>query len=375
MSYDRTDRFRRAAILIASIDDALAEQVLAGLPGADRDRVLDVAERLEAIDPDEQRDVLAEFRRLTRGGRREAPAAVETEFSFDQSTEPRPPEPRADASPAAADAGQPAPGLSHDDAAAMAELLAAEHPQIVAAALVRLGEEQSAAVFAALPPEMQAEALERLAGFDPTDESALDEVASQLERRLHERRARQARAAAGAELVQKILARTPAAQRSILLARMAAKDPAPLRHAAASTPPPRAAVDAGLARAAAVDPIAQQALNLAAAVRRAHGGDALPKSGDDAAPIADRSAEFDGVSDEALVAALRAADETTVLRALAASGDRLLERVAGMLPRRQARQLRKMLGKLGPTRLVELNAAQHRLLDLARDAKTAVAAA
>jgi flagellar motor switch protein FliG len=265
--------------------------------------------------------------------------------------------------------------LSHDDAAAMAELLAAEHPQIVAAALVRLGEDQSAAVFAALPPEVQAEAIGRLSDFEPTDESALDEVASQLEQRLHERRARQARAAAGAELVQKILARTPAAQRSYLLARMAAKESAPASAATAGGSVKAGPRAGNVSRLGGFDPVAQQALNLAAAMRRAQGFDDQDADELDATPLADRSAEFEQLSDEALVAALRASNETTVLRALAASGDRLLARVSAMLPRRQAKQLKKMLGKLGPTRLVELNEAQHQLLELALEAMPADAAA
>jgi flagellar motor switch protein FliG len=368
MAYDRTDRIRRAAILVASLDDALAEQVLDGLPAGVRDRVLDEAERIDAIDPEEQQDVLAEFRRLSRATGRDA-AAVEASFSDSQKNKATDGAASAETD---ATAGKSAlspvsPGLSDSDAAGMAELLAEEHPQIVAAALARLSEEQSAAVFAALPVDVQADALDRLADLAPADEAALEEVASQLHLQLQQKRERQARAAAGAELVQKILARTPTPQRTYLLARMAA------RHEAKQTEDRNKSEDrkAAPAKAAsAVDPVAQQALNLAAAMRRAQAASSF-----EAAPLEDRSAEFEFVSDGALVAGLRSADEMTVLRALAASGEGLLARVSGMLPRRQAKQLKRMLGNLGPTRLADLHEAQRRLLELAHGAAAEEAAA
>jgi flagellar motor switch protein FliG len=362
MPYDRTDRIRRAAILVASLDDALAEQVLRGLPPGVRDRVLDVAESLDEIDPEEQRDVLTEFRRLSRGGPSRGGEAVEATFS--SGDQPGRDHGARDAIPSATQQGDAMAndGLSDADAAAMAELLANEHPQIVAAALSRLSEAQSASVFAALPAEIQAETLERLADLAPADESAVDEVASQIHQHMQQRRERQARAAAGAELVQKILSRTPAAQRSVLLARMAAKDaiaPAPQ-----AQPAPRSGERRPAPRPMAPrpEPVAQQAQMLVAAMHRTSTLVAEPM------PLEDRSAEFGDLSDAALVAGLQAADETTVLRALAASGEGLLARVTAMLPRRQSKQLRRMLNNLGPTRLAELQAAQHRLLELALEA-------
>jgi flagellar motor switch protein FliG len=366
MPYDRTDRIRRAAILVASLDDALAEQVLRGLPSSVRDRVLDVAEALDEIDPDEQRDVLAESRRLSRGGSAGRDDAVEASFSgSDPASEDRG---RHHGMSSTTHHGDVAAndGLSDADAAAMAELLANEHPQIVAAALSRLSEEQSAAVFAALPAEIQAETLERLADLAPADESAVDEVASQIHQHMQQRRERQARAAAGAELVQKILARTPAAMRTALLARIAAKDGTPPKQPA---PRPVERRSAPRPTSPRLDLVAQQAQALAAAMHRMSAPVAEP------VPLEDRSAEFDDLSDAALVAGLQSADEATVLRALATSGEGLLARVAEMLPRRQAKQLRRMLNNLGPTRLAELQAAQHRLLEIALQSESELAEA
>jgi flagellar motor switch protein FliG len=365
MPYDRTDRIRRAAILVASLDDALAERILAGFPPAVRDRVLRAAENLEAIDVEEQQDVLAEFRRMTRSrggdaGVEFAPTANDQPSGESSGNETA-------ALTSAPDATATESTLSDADAAAMAELLAREHPQIAAAALSRLRDDESAAVFAALPPALQGEALERLASLAPVDEEAVQEVASQLQTRLQARRELQARSAAGAQLVQKILARIPAAQRSSLLARLSKNDVKPAvameekQPALGLSPAPASMPAASRAStAAAVDPVAQQAKNLALAVRRARAAGALVEP-----PLDDCSEELAQISDQALVAALQRAGETTVLRALAASGEEFLERVAGMLPRRQARKLRGLLRRMGPARLVDLHAAQHELLRLA----------
>jgi flagellar motor switch protein FliG len=365
MTYDRTDRIRRAAILVASLDEALSEQLLAQLPAGEAARVRAEAEGLEAIDPDEQQDVLAEFRRLSRAHGREGNGV---EFS-PSTSEAQDSETVVDAA-AAGSMSAEAPALNDSEAVAMAELLALEHPQIVAAALTRLGHDQSAAVFAALPTEVQAQALERLAALAPADEDALLEVESQLQLHVRQQRDRQQRAAAGAELVRKILARTPEAQRMALLERLS--PPTVEERPRDSTPPVAAhqvaATNDPVPRA--VDPVAQQARNLASAVRRVQAAGGLER-----ASLEDRSAELEQLDAASLVVALRTAGETTVLRALAASGDAFLERVAKMLPRRQAKKLRKMLRGLGPTRLAELHQAQHDLIQLARRASTTEAAA
>jgi flagellar motor switch protein FliG len=366
MSYARTERIRRAAILVASLDEPLAKQILAALPPAERERVLDEADRLESIDEDEQADVLAEFRRMTRGTRGVESAV---EFAYSRSNGATTARTEAASMPQAAAAELPeatepvevrGPAASEADAAAMAELLSHEHPQIIAAALSRLDEEQSAAVFAALPPHLQSEALDRLATLAPADEDAVQEVQSQLERRLQQRREYQARTAAGAEMVRKILARTPPAQRVILLERMGRPDATSALQLAAAER--RTAPNDPSPRTAYVDAMAQQARDLASAVRRSRDAPS------DVAPEReDLSADLELLSDDSLVAALRLAGEATVLRALAVSGEAFVKRVTNMLPRRQARKLRGMLRNLGPTRLIELQRAQHELLRLAHD--------
>lgn len=355
MTYDRNERIRRAAILVASLDEAMAEALLGDLPPLDAAKVLAELERMDSLDPEEQADVLEEFRRATR---RSGAEAGGVEFAY--STAPE--------APVVQDlsAGRPAaeaasPGVGSDaDAAAMAELLAREQPQIIAAALSRLGAERGAAVFAALPAELQAEALERLSRLAPADEEAVLEVESLLLRQLDERREHRERAAAGVALAHKILAKTAPDRRAVLLARL---------------PGGRSAPPSAAPRRPTAPPMAQQAIHLASTIDRQR--DEAPfnstyddgpwQAADGEAPQEDVSDELMMLSDAELVAALRAAGEQTVQRALAASGERLVDRVARMLPRRQARKLRKLLQSFGPARLVELRQAQHELLRIAHE--------
>src|SRR5688500_15031075 len=134
MNRQRAERIRRAAILVASLEEALAERILAALPPREAAQVLDEAERLETIDPEEQQDVVAEFRRMSRGARSEG-ATVEFAFSDAASaaqTNDTPRDSEANRSGSAVDGV-----FGNGDALAAAELLSVEQPQTIAATLSR----------------------------------------------------------------------------------------------------------------------------------------------------------------------------------------------------------------------------------------------
>lgn len=377
MNYDRNERIRRAAILVASIDEALAEQMLDSLPPSEATKILAEVDRLGEIDLDEQRDVLDEFR---RAGRRENEPANSVEFTYSA------PQPVAIEQPAGPQASTSAPA---DDAAAaaeaalIAELLSAEHPQTIAVALSRMAHEQGAAVFAVLAPALQGEVLERLANLQITDESAVTDLEAELHQRIELQRQQRTRAAAGAEMARRIVAKTAPTQRDTLLARIAPRDAHPALE-------PAEPVSASLSE--------QQTLELQAAIQQARELVAAqeeyldeehqsfeawtdgPADGDDddrtldPALLEDRSRHLERLSDPALLRALQAADERTVQLALACSSERFLRRVASKLPRAAAARLRMAVRSIGPTRLIDLRAAQHELLHLAELATSGAAA-
>jgi flagellar motor switch protein FliG len=348
MNYNRTERIRRAAILVASLDEALAETILRELPPQEADRVLAELERMEEIDPEEQQDVLDEFRRAARQADVRA-SAVEFTYSAPIAAAAVAPAPSAAASSDVADA----------DVAAMAEVLCQEHPQIIAAALARLDAEQAAAVFAALPGDLHAEVLDRVSRLAPADEEAVAEVESQLLRKVDERRAFRARAAAGAELARKLLAKTAPAQRVVLLERLSVKQLPPIS--------PSASRPSGRSTPPDVFIRPTQANGLLSAARAADFGrrDDFAPAGGDFVVLEDQSAALLALSDETLLAALRAVDNETGQRALAASNEKLIKRITRRLPRRQARNLRRLLRSFGPTSLTDLRRAQHELLRIA----------
>lgn len=379
MNYDRNERIRRAAILVASLDERLAEQMLDNLPVAEAEKILAEVDRLgDEIDPEEQRDVLDEFRRAGRMGR-EPSAGVEFTYSA-----PQPMPVAVAAKPVvSAEELQAAEAVKAAEAALIAELLSVEHPQTIAVALSRMDHEQGAAVFAVLPPGLQPDVIDRLANLQITDEAAVTELQSELHQRIEVQRQRRERAAAGAEMARKIVSRTAPTQRDSLLARLSP------RPAAAAVAP---------AIQATPEPVvtAEQIHELEEAVRRARelvaeqheefdeaSGGFEAWADDDAAPILpmehsetlleDRSRALESLSDAALLRALQQADEQTVYRALACSSERFLSRVAGKLPRRAAAQLRSSVRSIGPTRLIELRAAQHQLLALAESSQRAAA--
>lgn len=371
MNYDRNERIRRAAILVASIDEALAEQMLDSLPPSEATKILAELDRLGEIDPDEQRDVLDEFR---RAGRREPESANAVEFTYSaphpvvMETTPAPATTAADEAAAAA------------EAALIAELLSVEHPQTIAVALSRMAHEQGAAVFAQLQPALQEDVLGRLANLQITDESAVSELETELQQRIELQRQRRERAAAGAELARRIVAKTSPGQRDTLLARIA---PPP---SAASMPPTTALSEqqaserqAAIEQARALVAAQEEMLNDEVAGFEAWTDGAMDEGNDfdapfDPAVLEDRSRDLERLSDAKLLRALQAADERTVQLALACSSERFLRRVAAKLPRAAAARLRMAVRAIGPTRLIDMRAAQHELLYLAELAVNGVAA-
>jgi flagellar motor switch protein FliG len=375
MNYDRTQRIRRAAILVAHLEEALAEQMLESLPETEAVTILNEVDRLGELDPEEVQDVLDEFRSAGRRGRR-AEEAVEFTYSAPQSD--------AGVQAAAAEEAAAAARVAQReaDSVLMAELLTQEHPQTIAAALARLGHEQGAMVFAALPIGLQAEVLDRLANLEPADESIAIELETQLQQRVEQHRLRKDRASAAKDLARQIVGRTAPEQREVLLARLSPAAPNPPGNDP-SEMPTRGHVA-----------VAQQARGLASAMRvgrpaeasevfEASGrfevwtgdsADAAERQVSSSAELEDRSRELELLDDRSLLEALRIADERTVQCALAASSERFFKRVASKLPRQQAGRLRQAVRSIGPTRLAELREAQHELLRIARGGRVASAA-
>lgn len=385
-------RLRKVAILVASLDGALAAKLLADLSPEEVRRVEEELDRLDDIDPTERATVLAEFRGAV-GQRGLAPPpsdsaapnkppqespktsvddrGVEANFSAESEAAADQPAPLRNA-PA-----KPAGPLETAEPATIAELLAAEHPQTIAIFLSRLDEAKAGDVFALLSPELQSDALDRLATLDEADPDALQEVERQFLDRLAARQREQARMAAGASLALKMLSRTDPQRRATLLTRLSlpgatAVDEEPALEAAEANAGDPAPQSAPATERTSLRRRLFSAIGRTASFRtRDEHAAAVPQLEEETAPAdnlptaSELTARLTKLEPAALAAALAAAGQRTAQLALVASGDPLLKRLSARLPRRQTAALKKQLAAIGPTSLTELCSAQARVLGIA----------
>ena len=78
----RDRQLRKVAILIASLDDALAERMLADMPTPDAQAVRAAVDRLDHVDPDEECNIVDQFRRSTRLATPHSTEGVELDASL-----------------------------------------------------------------------------------------------------------------------------------------------------------------------------------------------------------------------------------------------------------------------------------------------------
>ena len=198
---------RKAAVLLTSLDKALAAQILALLPRDQVERAtLAIASSANPA-ADEVSSVLVEFKtkfqsrpvlHRSPGLARESLSQPRVESPIMESTPrfPLPPvskpsvstiparldEPPADAGPFSFLNGRHPDDVLH--------LLADEQPQTIAVIAAQLEPSFSAAVLAGMAPDRQAEVLQRIARLGPTDVEILTDIAAAVKDRLGRPRVR-----------------------------------------------------------------------------------------------------------------------------------------------------------------------------------------
>ncbi|HEX7450501.1 MAG TPA: FliG C-terminal domain-containing protein [Pirellulales bacterium] len=312
---DPDHNLRRAAILVASLDGPAADRVLDQLPAEDAARVRRMMVELDEIDQHEQQRVIGEFVRSR-------PAVLAA--SRPASTLPRGVELDAGLARrlslegyAAKTAGtSPAPFrfLHEAQSDTISPVLSGEHPQTIALVVSHLPDERAASLLATLEGELQADVIRRLMSLDQTDPDILREVERGLESRLLEQTQVERRRDAGLASVARMLeAAAPSVRRAILA-------------------------------------------NLAAHDRRLAGRLRSPSL---------RFEDLQRLDDEALAAVLAAAEPEVARLALAGAGPALVDRVLSQLQPAEARKVRRMIERLGPTRLSDVEEAQAELARIA----------
>lgn len=336
---------KKAAILLASLDDETADDLLAQMEPDQAARVRRQMMSLGEIDPDLQRQVVAEFRRSESPPPRDPyPAGIELDSGLAERIA------RADSSPlyghmpaAAEPAEEPAPFrfLHQAEADTLVDSLKHERPQTIALVVSHLSPSQAAEVVDRLAPALQAQVLRRLAELDETDPAALREIERHLESWFSDHLRTRERRRAGMQSLSAIISAAGRSSREQIVANLA-------RH------------DSSLAVTLGFE-VADKERAAAVTINPRETAPAIREEVKHAWQFTDLMK----LDDRQLRALVDAAQPDVLVLALAGASAAFVERVAKGQEARHARLLRRALTHLGPTRLSDVEEAQHALAELA----------
>jgi flagellar motor switch protein FliG len=335
---NRESSLRKAAVLVASLDDDTADEVLAQMSPDQADAVRREVQMLEDLDPEEQQAVIDEFFRIGPLMPEQDPPGLELNDHLAERlalpideyvpSEDVPNEPiRAASSRSAAidrtarqsiANREPFDFLQDFEPAALVPFLEREHPQAIALVLAHLPPESASHVLARLPALVQTDVIRRLMDLEETDPQVLREVEKAVESWLHTRRPRRRRVA-GAHTVSAILNSADGSARRQILNNLAVHN-RPLAHRLAPPQP---------------------------------------------APRRFTFAELCEAGIETLFCVVRAADHQTRVLALAGTSSDLIDAMLDRLEPEEADRLDVALTQLGPMRLADIDRAQERLAEIA----------
>lgn len=357
------DKFRKPALLVASLDEAAARRLLKQMGPAMAERVMAAVAELGPIDPEESKAVIAEF--LQGQGASQEPkreAAVEVAFS--------PAARRQAAQPAAAiaEGSRGRFGFLHEmTGETIARALASESPQTAAVVLSHLPPAQAAEVLAHSAAERQTDLLRRVADLGETQPDILAEIEQHLQNLFADQLRSQRRRREGAAAVSAIVAAAGPFEGAEWLARLARTDrdlATAVRHKQRATANPTTEATAP----PATIPISEgrRGQSREAATNQASGrGFVGTKQSPAESPLEFR--DLEQLDNRSLALLLRSADPQIALMALTGASRSLVNRILQELSTSDADLLEQRMQRIGPVRLRDMEAAQQALAQLARE--------
>lgn len=214
-----TSPLRKAAILVASLDDATAALLLSQMPAEQARQIRIAAAELDDLDMLEQDAVIEEFFRIGPMLPEDQPAGIEGD-----TIEVRP---GVGKKSQRVDGGREPVGfrrLHRASGASLASRLQVEHPQTIAVVVSHLPPDRGADLLASLPALLQGEVARRLVDLEQTDEEILREIESGLEPWLCEQDFTSLRRTAGMQALENILGAADPISHGTLLANLARHD-------------------------------------------------------------------------------------------------------------------------------------------------------
>ncbi len=310
---------RKAAMLVASLDQAAADVILDQLGPEQARQVRRLAVELGDLDQQEQQRVIDEFFRVGPLMPDQCPPGIELDDTLVRRLALRPVEEENTYSEPMAVAGsrvsEPFRFLREAEADKLARLLGGERPQTIALVLSHLPPQQAGSVLARLQGALQAEVVRRLVDLEETAPEILREVEEALQSRLSQQVQMQRRRAAGLSAVANILQAADGRTGMQILDNLATHDQA-------------------LAERLGPQPLA-----------------------------------FDDLADadsRVLAALVRSADRGLLLTALIGAAPDLVKRILGEVSPAEAQRVRGQLDHPGPLRLRDVEEARRQIARLAQ---------
>jgi flagellar motor switch protein FliG len=341
---------RKAAVLLRSLDADTAAMMLGQLSPEEVAAIRTAMRNLGAIESHEQADVMAELRRGHSLERASASGDVELSLSssVERETYTEPVRDSADV-----ERSNRFEFLENAPTHALVPFLAREHAQTIAVVLSHLPPQRAAAVLASLPQKVQAETIERLSTLGDTDPESISVLERELECWASKREGFRAGRGRRRDTMTAILDAADSESRKQILSNLK-KDVRPTTHeisprqterlraavkAASTSPQKRLAAISGAdtsARRQTRPPAPRPALR-------------LPQIAFD---------DLVKLDSQTLAAVLGRVDANVLALALAGSRDEMIDRVCEPMPKQTAREFRRKLRQLGPTRLSDVETAQ-----------------
>lgn len=350
------NNLRKAAVLLRSLDSDTAAMMLAHLSSEEAAAIRREMFKLGSLDEEEQADVMAELRRTRSATGRPRSSDVELSLSslLDETRDQR-------SSAHGAERSTRFEFLDSAPITALVSFLAREHAQTIAVVLSHLAPSRAAGVLSALPPKIQAETIERLSALGETDPESISALERELETWVAKRDS--GRISAGRrDTMAAILAAADAKTRGQLLGNLKIHNGAlavritPTEREATRSIPNTDSRKRPIKSPAKTYLVRQQAPRKNPEYRPPAAAPPLPRIAfDDLIHLDARS----------LAAVLRQADPNVLALALAGSRDELVNRICDQMPKRTARDFRRELRRLGPTRLSDVEAAQRAIAQVA----------
>jgi flagellar motor switch protein FliG len=354
--------FRKAAILISTLDTRAADALLDQMGETQATRVRQAIMNLGDIPPAEQQQVIAEFLRGGGSPTSLKPLAddeggveldislaerLENEAEFAAGPLENAPQETAPPSPAL----PPFHCLQAADSAILADVLKSEQAQTIAVVIAHLPPERAAAVLERLPAELSTEALARMAWLSDLNAEVLRDVEQQLQAALLPRLSAPRARPQSLANVTAVLSALSGSRRNETLRTLAAHDERLIRQLGYLAPeveriaPPH-------------EPLRHEPL-----AHRAPARHALP------APRANEFeftfADLGALRDDDLKRVFGSADAEVAMLALTGADERLMRRIVRQMPAHEAQTLRRKLNHPGPVRLRDLEAAQEKIAQIA----------